>query len=310
MNNVIVLKNYQSIKESGRHYRIICMTGEKRGEVYYIRSNRILMGRNKNADITVYDSQSSREHIELSKLGSEYIITDLKSNNGVIVNGKKVKQTQLKTKDRIIIGKTVYKYEIVDIEESEDLPQNVEESNSITVKDKKNKNVLFLVLIVIALFFLLDGGDNTSNKPITSVLNQEENLFSKERTRNLSSKENKEKKKIDTIMHRGVRELREGNYYRAISEFNLAIIVDSQNSRAITYKRKAKDLQDKEIESYFNQAIRNFENYHYHQVIKDYCQIIKILEDFPEDERRKSAEENLIHLVEKFGVDEDAVNCN
>lgn len=322
MGNVVVLNNYQMIRSAGRHYRIVCMTGEKRGEVYYIKSKRILLGRSEKVDITVYDQQSSREHAEIVMLGSDCVITDLNSNNGVVVNGKKIKQIRLKTRDRIIIGKTVYKYEIIDNSAAEtgtSLPGRVdqkEDQQSIGHSKKSNKKNLVIIMVLIAVVFLFLPGEDQNDKNELDqsnrkkVVERTDDPFGKEKVRKWSEKEKELKFRLDTIMQRGTRELREGNYYRAIAEFDLALIVDPQNPRALAYRRKTKDLQDKEIASYFEHAIRDFESYNHRQAAKRYCQIIKILEDFPEDERLKSARKGLERIAGILGKNEDVVNCN
>ena len=318
MGNIVILKDYKVIKESGLHHRIVCMTGPKRGEVYYIKGKRVLLGRSKEADITIQDAQSSREHAELSKVGTQYIITDLKSNNGVIINGRKIKQSPLKTRDRIIVGKTVYKYEILNVEESPNTPSQIirserESRESIIFQNKnknKNKISVILALLVIGGFLSLQEDPAPKKKKLKERASISVISSRKIQSKKSSKKDKEIEKRLDIVMHKGIRELREKNHYRAISEFNLALIIDPKNPRALAYRRSAKDLHDKEIEAYFNQATRNFESFNYQRVVKSYCQIIKLLEDFPEDERRKSAEENLIKLVDKHGVDKDAVNCN
>ena len=312
MGNVVVLKNYQYPEEKGCHYRIVCMTGKKRGEVYYIKSKRILLGRSREVDIIIYDSQSSREHVELSRVGSDYILTDLNSNNGVFVNGKKVKQVSLKTKDRIIIGTTIYKYEIIDVESS-DVTRKAEMKKDKGVvkegKGKKRKGTLILILLAGVAFLALEE-DGVKNKKIglKKVTKISRRSIQRESPRRL--KKNKEVEyRLNTIIQRGIRELREKNYYRAIAEFNLALIVDPKAPRALAYRRKARDLLDKEIESYFDQAARDFSSFHYDKAIKNYCQIIKIMEDLKEDERYKSAKENLEELVVTFGVRRSAIDC-
>ena len=311
MDNVVVLKNYQYPEEKGCHYRIICMTGKKRGEVYYIKSKRILLGRSRDADIMVYDSQSSREHAELSRVGPNYILTDLNSNNGIFVNGKKINQVSLKTKDRIIIGKTIYKYEIIDVE-GNDLIEEVQvkkEDDVIKEEKGKKKGLFLLVLLASVAFFTLEE-DGSKNKKVSpkKVTNISSRSVPKQRLK--LSKEDKELEyRLSTIIQRGIRELREKNYYRAIWEFNLALIVDPKSPRALAYRQKAKGLLDKEIESYFDQAARDFSSFHYDKAIKNYCQIIKIMEDSKEDERYKSAKENLEKLVTKFGVRKSAIDC-
>ncbi|MCY4644882.1 MAG: FHA domain-containing protein [Bacteriovoracales bacterium] len=319
MGNVIVLKNYQLTTDPGRHHRIVCMTGEKRGEVYYIKSKRILLGRGKDADIPIYDSQSSREHAELSRVGNYYVITDLNSNNGVIINGKKTKQAQLKSKDRIIIGKTVYKYEVVTVEDKNaaehlsprDEDEDEDELDHTPKGPKKKKNMLLILALVLGVVFFLPGEKSKKRGPTSrkKPIDIEFGLKKPRNTQRLSTKDLENKKRIDILIQKGIREMREGNYYRSIAEFDLALVVDPKHPRALTYKRKATDLQDEEIDAYFDQAFRDFNSFHYEKAIKNYCQIIKIFEHSPEDERRKSAKKNLEQLVDKFGVEKSATDC-
>ena len=81
------------------------------------------------------------------------------------------------------------------------------------------------------------------------------------------------------------------------------------SSRVLAYKRKAKDLLDQEIDAYFDQAARDFESYHYDKAIKNYCQIIRVLENFQEDKRYKSAKGNIKQLVDNFKAEKNALDC-
>ena len=314
MGNVVVLKDYQYPAEKGCHYRIICMTGGKKGEVYYIKSKRVLLGRSRDADIMVYDSQSSREHAELSRVGSDYILTDMSSNNGIFVNGKKINQVSLKNKDRIIIGKTIYKYEVIDVEGNDLIEkEQVKKEENVINEEKGKKKVFFLLALLAGVAFLTlkDGEKNkkVSPKKVINISSRPVQKQKQKQKQKLSKQDEELEYRLNTVIQRGIRELREKNYYRAIWEFNLALIVDSKSPRAIAYRQKAKGLLDKEIESYFDQAARDFSSFHYDKAIKNYCQIIKIMEDSKEDERYKSAKENLEKLVTKFRVRKNAIDC-
>ena len=94
----------------GEYFRIMCMTGKNKGISYLLFGKRILMGRGDKVDIQILDSNSSRQHTELVKHGDSYIITDLGSQNGTIVNKSKVRQHRLADADKIIIGSTVFKF--------------------------------------------------------------------------------------------------------------------------------------------------------------------------------------------------------
>lgn len=311
-NNVVVLKNYQMTKELGKHHRLLCMTGEKRGEVYYLKSKRIVLGRSPKADIKVYDNQSSREHVELIRKGDKFILTDLNSNNGVIVNGNKVKQIELSNKDRIIVGKTVYKFEIVVVKDDELYENELSEEEEFEIEEdtKKRKSLYVLAAVVIFGLLSLDTGTDAPKRKKLAPRNDINDEFTKIQKERQFQKDKKVRKQLEVIMQRGIRELREKNYLRAISEFNMALIISPQNSRAKAYKRKAKEQFDEEVEAFFTKAGREFEALNYIEAIKSYCSIIKMLELYPDDERRKSAEKNIRDIRVNIGLEDFESRCN
>lgn len=102
--------------ELGIHHRFICMTGPNKGKVYYLLGKRIIIGRSDKSDIQILDDNISREHAELSLVNGEYVITDLSQHNGIIVNDKKLKQCVLDDGVKIVIGQSVLKYNLLDID--------------------------------------------------------------------------------------------------------------------------------------------------------------------------------------------------
>ena len=113
--NVLVLKHFESPKEVGIYYRLVCLTGTSKGESYVLNSNRIVIGRGDKADIKLNDTKASREHVEITKVGMNWVATDLGSQNGIVVNEKKVTQAQLNEGDKLIIGQTVFKFAKVEV---------------------------------------------------------------------------------------------------------------------------------------------------------------------------------------------------
>jgi pSer/pThr/pTyr-binding forkhead associated (FHA) protein len=67
------------------------------------------IGRSREADIPLLDDRVSRVHCGIRLSGGEFYLKDLKSRNGVFVNGQRVEDTaKLKPGDRIQIGSTVF----------------------------------------------------------------------------------------------------------------------------------------------------------------------------------------------------------
>jgi hypothetical protein len=67
---------------------------------------RIVIGRSRECDIQVNDTNVSRQHAAVLREGLTYSVVDLDSTNGVEVNGKRVKQLELEEGARFTVGST------------------------------------------------------------------------------------------------------------------------------------------------------------------------------------------------------------
>jgi hypothetical protein len=76
------------------------------GTRHDVKQRRVVLGRSRDCDIQVNDSNVSRRHAELRQEGASYWIVDLGSTNGLEVNGKRVKRAQLNDGDTITLGST------------------------------------------------------------------------------------------------------------------------------------------------------------------------------------------------------------
>ena len=67
------------------------------------------IGRSREADIPLLDDKVSRVHCGIRLSDGEFYLKDLKSRNGVFINGQRVEDTaKLKVGDRIQVGSTVF----------------------------------------------------------------------------------------------------------------------------------------------------------------------------------------------------------
>lgn len=74
---------------------------------FIINRPRLVLGRgNTGNDLEIPDGMASRQHCEIKKENDSYIITDLRSSNGTILNKKNIKSADLKDNDEILIGTT------------------------------------------------------------------------------------------------------------------------------------------------------------------------------------------------------------
>lgn len=309
-NKVLVLKDFRPPKEVGIHYRLLCMTGKEKGSAYYLKSQRIVLGRATSCDIIVYDHKSSREHIELKKIQNNYFLTDLNSQNGVVVNDVKIKQKQLEDGDQIIIGETIYRFNEFNI--------RPEKKNDIAQKEKKKKDkkgsplILIVVLLGIVLYFMDDTEKKEQKNKAVTLDNQFvplDNDLAKTIRRNESERSREVRRQLETIFQRGLRELREKNYFRAIEEFEQALRLSPKNSTAKFYKSLAERGLFNEIEENLISANKDREALRYEKAINSYCNVLRLLKNYKERKEFKRAESHIRSLEKVMGKGEDEIKC-
>ncbi len=71
----------------------------------------VTLGRSPDANIVVTDPRSSRRHAEIRPAGHGFVITDLNSMNGTVVNGVPIREQPLTDGDEIRVGTTVLRFE-------------------------------------------------------------------------------------------------------------------------------------------------------------------------------------------------------
>lgn len=306
--NVLVLKHFESPKEAGIYFRLVCLTGANKGESYVLVGNRIVIGRSDKADIRLNDTKASREHAEITRVGEFWVATDLGSQNGIMVNDKKVTQMQLGEGDKLIVGQTVFKFAKVEVTNKNKVIK--EYPGQETSGGAKKTMIPIIALFGILMFIILDD-DQPQNRarpaPAPNQVNVTDDLTE------LKKREAKESKavaeKLNVIFHKGLREYREGNYLRAIEEFQLALIVAPNDSQAEYYLRKSKEELDRSISAFTNRAELDQGALKYKSAIVSYCAILRLLFRVPQDPRYKKAEDQIKALEAKLGMEEGETNC-
>ena len=67
----------------------------------------LLIGRSSSCDIVLADRSVSRRHARLVFRDPTWVIYDLDSTNGTVVNGSHVGRCQLRAGDRVLLGEQV-----------------------------------------------------------------------------------------------------------------------------------------------------------------------------------------------------------
>jgi uncharacterized protein YraI len=89
--------------------QLVVHAGPLAGKGFPITKNTLTFGRGPENDITLDDTQVSRNHARLIRQGDEIIIEDLGSTNGTLVNGRPITERHtLQPADIISIGSSVF----------------------------------------------------------------------------------------------------------------------------------------------------------------------------------------------------------
>ena len=70
------------------------------------------IGRSRECDVVVPDSNASRVHAEVRHIGLDYFLVDMGSTNGTEVNGQVVRRHALADGDAIVVGTTPIQVEL------------------------------------------------------------------------------------------------------------------------------------------------------------------------------------------------------
>jgi len=87
--------------------KIEIVKGPNRGEEFDFAGVReMTLGRAPDCDIRVGDDECSRHHARIARSGSQWIVEDLGSTNGIYVNGSKTRTATVKHGTQVALGMT------------------------------------------------------------------------------------------------------------------------------------------------------------------------------------------------------------
>jgi hypothetical protein len=75
-----------------------------------LHKDRVIIGRMAESDVVVSDPGVSRQHAEVRHLDGDFVIADLGSTNGTMVNSSTIGEHTLQEGDRITVGRTVLEF--------------------------------------------------------------------------------------------------------------------------------------------------------------------------------------------------------
>lgn len=86
---------------------IVVVSGPQKGSFVVLTRKPLTCGRDVTMDVQLPDPKVSRHHFEICSQGREYVIREVKTKNGVFVNGRRVRTERvLDNTDEIHVGET------------------------------------------------------------------------------------------------------------------------------------------------------------------------------------------------------------
>src|SRR2546421_916860 len=91
------------------------LAGPDTGETLPVKQGTVVtLGRSSTADRKVRDNHLSRIHVAFDFNGPDCTVIDMKSRNGVFVNGERVQRRVVRQGDRVQIGEQVLEVAFAD----------------------------------------------------------------------------------------------------------------------------------------------------------------------------------------------------
>ncbi len=99
---------------------LVFLSGDLLAVPIPLERKEVILGRALEADVRVNDSRVSRRHARINTIfnaetaTNDYIITDLTSRSGTLLNGQKITREILQHGDKITVGEHILRFELLD----------------------------------------------------------------------------------------------------------------------------------------------------------------------------------------------------
>lgn len=148
---------------------LIGMSGSVKGQTIALEKDRITIGRNPANDLVLTDEAVSSQHCYISRRGGHYILHDLNSTNGTMLNFERLTgEIELKPKNVIQIGSCEFIFNgdtgegvttatshitqvVVDKEKPTINPTFFESISPYGTRRKSNRSLWLVVFIAVGL---------------------------------------------------------------------------------------------------------------------------------------------------------------
>lgn len=116
---------------------LLVIHGVEQGARYELGDRPAALGRGLQNEIRVLDTEVSRTHASIQRVGDGFVLTDRNSSNGTFVNGSAVRSRPLANGDQIQIGRTVL---LFSQEGAAAAPPNLDRVNLLSQHDPADRS--------------------------------------------------------------------------------------------------------------------------------------------------------------------------
>jgi pSer/pThr/pTyr-binding forkhead associated (FHA) protein len=108
-----LIEESQVLKERSFLGWLAVIEGILQGEVFHLYEGRNRIGSSPQCDIHIPDEGVQDQHLSIRFSSSQWMLTDLDSETGTFLNGKRIYRNELKDGDKIKIGKAVLQIKLL-----------------------------------------------------------------------------------------------------------------------------------------------------------------------------------------------------
>jgi len=95
---------------------LLFLNGPRAGEEFELNQTDLVVGRGSQSDLMIDDFDVSRMHFRVLYHKPDFLLRDLMSMNGTVLNGESIREGKLRHGDTIAIGHTRLQFLIEEIE--------------------------------------------------------------------------------------------------------------------------------------------------------------------------------------------------
>lgn len=262
--------------------RLRIVAGPDAGGLFVLTSERATIGRGEENEVAIPDLKLSRKHALITFSAQGVMIQDLGSSNGVVVNGKPMKQALLRSGDQIAMGMSVVEFLGTD-STSQTLtapPVKLDTKTQLKLVSatvpkpeataslrgtattstsaapavlEKNKKFMMLVGVLLVLAFLMPQAELQVKKrkaryeppaEVNPVMDQLRRYLPQ------NQRDSDVVKRAEMYFKEGYREYVEGNYLRAKINFDTALQIHPDHRLAQRYTKIIESDMDDEAKDH------------------------------------------------------------